>query len=550
MRRAFYALTGSEALAFGAFALVAAIAAVWGLLDLQSRVSTIVPARGGEIIEGAIGVPRLINPLLAASDADRDMVALVYSGLVRIDASGEVIPDLAESYEVSQDGLEYRFKLRDTTFHDGTPVSSADVAFTIERAISPSLKSPKRAAWEGITVETPDPRTVIFKLAQPYPRFIENATLGILPKRLWGGLADEAVPHSILNAEPIGTGPFKVRELVRTDAGIPASYILDAFENFALGEPFIRSIDLRYYPDTESLAIALDAGEIDAAHGLATHALTELSREDLSTLTASLPRLFGAFYNQSKNASLTDVRVRHALDLAIDREAITTDIFNGFADVRTAPFMIDSVHTFDLEAAGEQLDAAGWNLIDGIRRKGEDASAQALELELTTPDAGELPRVADALAEQWRRLGIVVEVRVVDQASISAVIRPREFQVLLFGQAVGWNPDLYAFWHSSQRLDPGLNVAGYVNSTADKALVGARAARDKDGLLGYHESFLKEFEADAPAAFLFSPRFAYVLSREIKGAELGRITTPSDRFSMVHTWYIATDSVWNAFVRD
>jgi hypothetical protein len=93
-------------------------------------------------------------------------------------------------------------------------------------------------------------------------------------------------------------------------------------------------------------------------------------------------------------------------------------------------------------------------------------------------------------------------------------------------------------------------VAGYVNSTADKALVGARAARDKDGLLGYHESFLKEFEADAPAAFLFSPRFAYVLSREIKGAELGRITTPSDRFSMVHTWYIATDSVWNAFVRD
>lgn len=550
MRRAFYALTGSEALAFGAFALAAAIAGVWGLLDLQSRFSTVVPTRGGEIIEGAVGVPRLINPLLAASDADRDMVSLVYSGLVRIDESGEIIPDLASSYEISEDGLEYSFKLREATFHDGTPVSSADVAFTIERAVSPSLKSPKRAAWEGITVETPDPRTVIFKLAHPYPRFIENATLGILPKRLWGGLADEAVPHSILNTEPIGTGPFKVRDLIRTDAGIPASYVLDAFENFALGEPYIRTIDLRYYPDAESLSIALEADEIDAAHGLTTTALSSITREDLTTLTASLPRLFGAFYNQGKNPALTDVRVRRALDLALDRESISTEVFNGFADSRSAPLMVAPTHTFDLEAAGDQLDAAGWNLIDGIRRKGEDATAQALEIEITTPDAGELPRVADALAEQWRRLGVVVEVRVVDQASISAVIRPREFQVLLFGQAVGWNPDLYAFWHSSQRLDPGLNVAGYVNSTADKALAGARAARDKDELLGYHESFLKEFEADAPAAFLFSPRFAYVLSREIKGAELGRISTPSDRFSMVHTWYIATDSVWNAFVRD
>ena len=550
MRRAFYALTGSEALAFGAFALFAGIALVWGLLDLQARFSTVVPAKGGSIVEGSVGVPRLINPLLATSDADRELVALVYSGLVRMNASGEFIPDLAESYEVSEDGLTYTFHLRDASFHDGSPVSASDVAFTIARAVSPNLKSSKRAAWEGVTVETPDPKTVVFNLSQPYPRFIENATLGILPERLWGGLADEAFQHSIINAEPIGSGPFRVRELVRTDAGIPSAYVLEAFEEFTLGEPYIRTIDLRYYPNNEALAIALEAGEIDAAHGLSVDALESVERPDLTTLTAPLPRLFGAFFNQSKDPALADARVRRALTIAVDRTRITQEIFGGYADARTTPMMLDTAIEHDTSEALKLLDTAGWNVVDGVLRKGDNADAEPLTLEITVPDAGNLPAVAEAVAADWRSLGATVELRIVEQASISAAIRPRDFEILLFGQAVGWNPDLYAFWHSSQRLDPGLNVSGYTNSAADRALARARGARDKDELLGYHESFLKEFEADAPAAFLFSPRFAYVLSREIKGAELGRISSPSDRFSMVHTWYIATDSVWNAFVRN
>jgi peptide/nickel transport system substrate-binding protein len=548
MRYALHRLSRSEALLFFALALLLAGTVAWGLLQIQDRYSTTIAAHGGHLREGSIGVPRFVNPLLAVTDADKDLVALVYSGLVRHDSNGELIPDLAESYEVSEDGLIYTFRIRDNaTFHDGSNVTAEDIAFTISRAVSPDLKSPKRAAWEGVTVETPDTRTVVFHLRQAYPRFLENATLGILPKHLWEPLSDEAFPHSVLNTEPIGTGPYEIGRVIRSEAGIPSAYELQAFSDFSLGEAYISDITLSYHQNNESLKAALEHKDIDTAHGLSIADAKSINRPGVSIETAPLPRMFGIFFNQTKIPALADDDVRKAIDEAIDRNKLINDAYFGFADARYTPLPINTAHEGSIASANARLDEAGWEMKDGVRQKTIDKKINFLQMSLIVPDSADLLKVAESVVSQLKEIGMQVDITVVDQSSIATVIRPREFQAILFGQAVGWNADLYAFWHSSQRIDPGLNIAGYTNLNADKALVRARGARDKEEILGYHESFLKEFDADTPAVFLFSPRFVYIVADTVQGVELGQISSPSDRFSMVHTWYIATDSVWNVF---
>ncbi len=216
-----------------------------------------VPARGGTLVEGLVGAPRFINPLLAISDADRDLSALVYSGLLRAQGE-ELIPDLAESYEVSPDGTAYTFVIReDATFHDGSRVTAEDVVFTVAKAQDPILKSPKRANWDGVAAEVVDERTVRFTLKAPYAPFVENATLGILPKALWEEVSSDEFPFSALNTDPIGSGPFFVSTIERNPSGIPTTYLMRPFADYALGKPYLQEIRFRFFDSERSLLSAL-----------------------------------------------------------------------------------------------------------------------------------------------------------------------------------------------------------------------------------------------------------------------------------------------------
>src|SRR3990167_1323194 len=218
------ALSPSERLVLYGFSILLAASALALLAGLNSSVSVTVPAPGGELIEGQVGSARFINPILTISQADEDISKLVYSGLMRSLPDG-IIPDLAQSYEISEDGTTYTFTLREgATFHDGTPVTADDVLFTVAAAQNPDIKSPRRADWDGVQVSSPDARTVVFKLAHAYAPFIENAALGILPKHVWKDVPAAEFPFSPANTRPIGSGPFRI-ETVSTDAtGSAARY--------------------------------------------------------------------------------------------------------------------------------------------------------------------------------------------------------------------------------------------------------------------------------------------------------------------------------------
>ena len=535
------------------------------MYTLKQSLVVRVPSQGGSLSEGVIGSPRFINPVLAISDADRDLTALAYSGLLRATPGGGYEPDLAEGYAVSDDNKTYTFTLRENiTFHDGTPVTSQDVAYTVQKAQDPALKSPLRANWDGIRVETPDARTVRFVLRAAYAPFIENLTLGILPKALWSSISDEEFPFSELNAEPVGSGPYAVSSVSRTSSGIPSTYSMRSFDNYALGKPYLDTITVHFYQSEGTLVAALGGGDIDSASGLSPGNLSAIPEENIRT--SPLNRVFGVFLNQNQSVVLRDKAVRSALNTSINRAEMVSQILGGygtplFGPVPPALYNGDSPAgtstTAQLAAAARQsLINNGWKpREDGILQKttgtGKKASTVTLEFDIATANVPELRAAAEYLRAAWRLAGAQVNVKIFEQGDLSQnIIRPRKYDALLFGEVVGRELDLFAFWHSSQRNDPGLNIAGYANSKADKALEAMRVTTDKKKRGQMLADFLVELNKDIPAVFLYAPDFVYSIPNEIAGVDLGFIETPDDRFLSLPQWHRETDEVWPFFIKN
>src|SRR3989344_4252042 len=455
------------------FSVMLGVSAFALIIMLNSSVTTTVPSRGGSLVEGVVGTPRFINPLLAVSDADRDLTSLIYSGLMRATPENHFIKDLADDISISEDGTSYTFVLRDDArFHDGTPVTAADVAFTIAMAQHPDIKSPRRADWEGVTVEEVDSRTVHIVLPRPYAPFLDNATLGILPKHLWQDVPLAEFPFHALNARPVGSGPYTIRKVQNSAAGTPERYALASFPDFTLGRPLLETIVFNFYPNEDEVFDAFTRGRIEAIAGIAPDNVGRLG-EHPAINRAPLPRIFGVFFNQSKAPALADGDVRSALSLALDRTSIIGDNLLGYGVAVDGPVLPGSLtspatsteNAADIDEANALLDSAGWKKDDdGIRAK----KGARLEFSITTADTVELSGTAESVAQTWRALGADVSVKVFSTSDLTnTAIRPRDYQALLFGEVVGSSLDLFAFWHSSQRNDPGLNLALYANVKAD-----------------------------------------------------------------------------------
>ncbi|PJE74210.1 MAG: hypothetical protein COV01_01805 [Candidatus Taylorbacteria bacterium CG10_big_fil_rev_8_21_14_0_10_41_48] len=530
------------------------------LIKINDTFLVEIPAYGGTLNEGIVGTPRFINPLLAVSDADRDISSLVYSGLVRATPDGNFIPDLAERYSVSSDGLIYTFILReDAVFHDGTPVTADDVEFTVMRAQDSMLKSPKRLNWEGIQVEKSGNKEVKFTLKQPYSPFIANATMGILPQHIWKTLESDQFPFSQYNVNPIGSGPYRLDSLTKSKDGIPTSYSLLAFNKHTLGTPYIEKINLSFFQNEKLLLEALNAGSIESASNISAQGVMELKNGTTRIIRAPLTRVFGIFFNQNQKEVLAHKEVRRALNEILDKQAVVEKVLDGSGTIASSPLpptvaqkLSEDTDTDTTASTVEdvlaQLKKSGWNLDSStstltLSPKGKPKTL--LDFSLTTSNVPELVDAANTVADMWHSIGVSVDVKIFEPSDLNqSVIRPRKYDALLFGLVVGRDPDLYAFWHSSQRNDPGLNIALYTNTKADRALEEMRKATSTEDSKIAYEKFNKEVSADIPAIFLFSPDFIYAMPDRIKNVTLGQITTPNDRFLSIPNWYIETEKVW------
>lgn len=540
-------------------AAIFVVSGVMLLWNLNSAFLIEVPRSGGRLVEGVIGAPRFINPVLSVTDGDKDIAALVYSGLTRSLPDGTLGLDLADSYSISADGKTYSFVLRsDAKFHDGIPVTPDDIVFTVLKIQEASIKSNKRAYWEGVTVEKASEREVRFNLQQPYAPFIENTTIGILPKHVWKDLAGEQFISSTLNTNPIGSGPYKVGSIDRNAKGIPLSYTLDSNSEFYLGKPYIKNVVFKFYNSEKSLIENYVRGDVKSVSGISPDNAMLLKNEKTRILQTPLPRVFAVFFNQVTNKVLAYKEVRQALSLAVNRQGIVTSVLQGFGtplDSAVPKSFTGEVQSGARDATSHHeeaialLEKNGWLLnANGIREKKVGNTIIPLSFSISTSDAPELKEVAEHVQANWKQIGADVSIKIVEGGYLNQnVIKPRKYDALLFGQVVNRDLDLYAFWHSSQRDDPGLNVALYSNSTVDKTLEMMRIETKASTRQELYKKIESELQDDIPAIFLYSPHFIYVLPEELKGISLKQVSSPSERFSSIHKWYLNTDTIWKIF---
>lgn len=469
LERVLAAFSPGERLLLYILSAIAGLSCLILVGGVNALASITIPAKGGTLIEGEIGPARFLNPLLTISDADEDLSALVYSGLMRALPDGSLVPDLAESYTISADGRTYTFKLRPTaTFQNGTRVTSADVVFTVKAAQDPVINSSHRADWTGVTVTAPDEGTVVFTLPNAYAPFLQNTTLGILPKSLWENIPAEEFRFAPINQHPVGSGPFQVANLATDSTGAATRYDLVPFARYALGAPYLSQISFLFYQSTDALVKALNAGTVDAAGGLSPEDLSGVTRNDIAIAEEPLPRIFGVFFNQSHNPVLADLAVRQALDAAVDKSKLVktalvgrgvplaSPIPPGFLDNRNPATpkppsdIVSSASIADdtrIENARAILQKGGWTLDASSTQSGAWTKAgKTLSFTLVTADQPELLATAKAIIADWQSLGVLVNLQTYSLADLNAtVIRPRTYDSLLFGEVVGPELDAYAF---------------------------------------------------------------------------------------------------------
>lgn len=524
-----------------------------------------VPYRGGSISEGIVGTPRFINPILAFSDADQSLTSLIYSGLMRKDQDGNLIPDLAEKYEISKNGLEYTFTLKDNLyFQDNKPLNVDDVIFTINKTKDSVIKSPQKANFDGVNIEKLDDKTIKFTLKQPFASFLENTTLGIMPAHIWEG---SPIELNDANTNPIGSGPYMIHKINKQSSGIIDYYDLAPFKKFALGEAYISNLNFYFYSNENDMIKALEDGTISQISSVTPENAEILKQDNYNIESTVLPRVFGLFFNQNVNHLFLDKTAVKAINMTINKDRIVKEVLSGYGvpiDNPIPPNMIvyqkiasENKNSYEenLLKVQDDLTKAGWKKgADGVLEKTtkdkKKTTTTKFEFSISTGNVKELESAAELIKQDLEKVGIRVNVKTFETGDLNQnIIRPRKYDALLFGQIINHESDLYAFWHSSQRKDPGLNVAMYANAKVDKILEDAFKSTENETRIKKYLQFEDEIRKDMPAVFLYSPQFIYVASKDLKNFKINEIISPKDRYLNVYKWYTDTENVWKIFAK-
>lgn len=525
----------------------------------------IKPKHAGSINIGIFGSPRFLNPVLnQVNDTDRDLSAVIFSGLMKYDGQGNLINDAAAKYAVGEFGKIYEITLKkDIKWQDGKPLTAEDVIFTLQVIQNPDYRSPLRALWQSIEIEKINDLGVRFKLKNAYAPFLNNLTFGILPKHLWENVAPAQFALHELNLKPIGSGPYKFKKLQKDKNGAIKTLEVETFKNYFGSEPYLTNIVFKFYSSESEVLSAQKKGEINAFNFISAKNLVDLNKNSngLTVYPIILPRYFAVFFNQSQNPLLADKTIRQALAYATDKKKIVAGVFNGFGqeiDSPVLPGMAEfsdkiKIYNFAPEQAKNILMSGGWKDLDNDgflekekpKEKSKEKEIIKLEITLTTIDWPELTQTAQILQNQWAQIGVKLNLDLKDTAKIqNEVIKPRQYQSLLFGEVLGQKPDLFHFWHSSQTRESGLNLALYENPEVDKLLSGALEDLDENSRIKKVQQAVNLITEDLPAIFLFSPDYIFLAGREIKGIELKNIDMPSSRFSQINQWYTQTHRAW------
>lgn len=524
-----------------------------------------IPTMGGSYTEGLIGAPQFVNPILANTDVDRDLVRLVFSGLVKLNSNGEIVPDLATGYTIDAEQTTYTFELKpNLRWHDGHPLTADDVIFTIERITDPDFKSPLKNSFSGVNVTRINDRTIQFKLAQSFAPFLSIMTVGIIPEHLWYSVPSFSAALTDLNIKPIGSGPYKFKSLTRDTNGNIKNYSLEVFEDYHLDNAYIEELSFKFYEDFMTGVMALQNKNVEGLTYLPEENKDQIKDKKIALHNLHYPQYTAVFFNPTNNDLLSDNDFRKALSLSVDKNRILTEVVNGDGQIIHTPILPGMIgydesikaEDFNTVAASALLDDLGWTKSEDnqFRTKttksdddDEEDQVEELAIKLTTIDQSASVKIVSIIKENWEAIGVKTTLDIISRDKIKQdVIDSREYEALVFGELINVNSGPYPFWHSSQNEHPGLNLSVLANKDIDQYLEEAQIAKTDQAKIEPLVNFQKKLLELNLAIFLYNPTYTYPTASKIKGLEnLKFINLPADRFNNINSWYIKTKRVIN-----
>lgn len=535
--------------------LIMTISGIWLLVYLYQTNSEEQPTYGGTIIEGMIQDPVYINPILISGNStDADLCRLIYSGLLKYDKDLKLVPDLAEKYEISEDGKTYTFTLKPNLyFHDGEILTVDDVIFTYNIIQNPEYKSPQYLNLANIKIDRVDDKTVSFTTDSIYAPLIHLFTIGILPAHIWENIGPANFPLAQYNIKPIGSGPYKFNKLLKDSFGNIVNYELSYFENYYGQKPYIPKITFKFFDDQQTAINALIKGDINALGNLPSKEkkFVENSKNNISVYSMTLPQYTAVFYNVKSSSLIKNAYFRQALNLSIDKNKIITDLFQDNVQIVDGPILKGTFaytpdlpqQSMDLEKAKQLLISNGWSLSEeNVWRKTTDGVIIDATLKLTIPNTEEILSVANALKEAWENFGFKVEIQAIDTTEIKQVIKERNYDAIIYGENIGSDPDLFPFWHSTQIDYPGLNLPQIANKQIDTLIEEARQTHDPLTRQAKYAELQKLIIDENVALFLYSPKYLYALKNEIKNYQLLFVNNYAGRWNNLSDLYIKSKS--------
>ena len=508
---------------------------------------------GGVYVEGVIGNISTLNPLLAASEPEQAVSRLLFSSLYNYDVTGALHTDLAESMTVKDDKV-YTIKLRNAVWHDGKKLTAEDVVYTINLIKNPQVRSPLRVNWLDISARAIDDSTVEFMLPAVYAGFSHALTFPVIPKHILQSVSPSSMREADFSSNPVGSGPFAVKRVQTSESTSSTDVVrMEPNTKYYGAVSTLSRLELRAYGNESLLVKAVNSGEVSAASGLSLSAADNIKSKQYSTKHWLLNKGVYLLMN-NRSQTLQDARVRQALRYATDTSSIRATVGDNVARLDTPILQsqiaqkLPAAPDYNLDKAKALLKEASWTYNQG-QWKGKDGRPLAVAV-TTSSGRDEYKKIVDALKQQWSKLGVDVQLREIDTSStttsfVQSVLQPRDYDALLYELELGADPDVFAYWHSSQASASGYNFANYSNRTVDNDLVGGRSRTNSALRAAKYIQFVNQWLNDAPAIGLYQSVGSYVLNNGASIVEpRGSLNTMNDRYADVTTWSTGKASVY------
>lgn len=532
-----------HALGWLILALGLSLVAFWQSGIAAQQYNAVMSAKGGVYTEGVFGALDNLNPLFASTPAERSASRLLFANLLTYDDKNDLVGELAQHWQVDNTGRVYSLQLRDNAkWQDGIPITTDDVIFTFNLIKNADTRSPLYAGWRNIAIEKVDARTVKFTLPVPYAAFANSLVIGILPQHILNGLRPSELRTASYNRAPtVASGAFQFQDLTAVNSGLQ-HYLLrmTANNSYVLGAPKLSGFQLHAFKDSGTIPQSFNSQEIAS---FSDASLSQLGALNKDTYVRTDAPLFNGVYAFLKTDSplLGDARVRQALQMATDQKAIL-NLFDNRVQALTGPLLPDQIGYradvaqpgLDIARAKQLLDESGWQATpDGKRQK----DGVALKLRFVTVNSGNYPAVAQEIMREWSQIGVQFDPLVVKTEDVQQnVIIPRAYDVLVDEVAIGRDPDVYAYWHSSQATSLGLNLSDYKSAKVDDELDTARTKLDPALREAKYHLFVQQWINDAPAVALYRPTLTYVQNKNVTTFDTRALVDPTDRYFNVRDW--------------